>query len=160
MLLKILIVCIIGLIVMGAFVAVIVYYMVANPSGRNIFGNCGETDNVIGYDYEILSNISSDGVRLNAYFVDNDNSDYLIVAFHGYGSQAKNLLSFIDHFQAIGYSVSIPDLRGHGDSGGICGFGYGDVQDILEWMRYLDKRKETRYRKVLFETSMGGNNCN
>lgn len=64
-------------------------------------------------------------------------------------------LPFIDHFQATGYSVLIPDLRGHGDSGGICGFGYGDVQDILEWMHYLDKRKEIRYRKVLFGTSMG-----
>lgn len=129
--------------------------MVANPSGRNIFGNCGETEEVIGYDYEILSNISSDGIRLNAYFVDNDNSDCLIIVLHGYGSQAKNLLPFINHFQAIGYSVLIPNLRGHGDSGGICGFGYKDAQDILEWMRYVDKRKETRYSKILFGTSMG-----
>ena len=127
MLLKILIICIIGLIVTSAIVAAIVYYMVANPSGRNVFGHCGNMNNAIGFDYEILSITSSDGVRLNAYFVDNDNTDCLIVVLHGYGSQAKNLLSFIEHFQLAGYSVLIPDLRDHGGSDGICGFGYGDT---------------------------------
>lgn len=155
MLLNILIVCIIGLVIMSALVAAVVYYRVANPSGRNVFDNSRVTNNTVSCDYKILSTISSDGVRLNAYFVDNDNSDCLIVALHGYGSQAKNLLPFINHFQTTGYSVLIPDLRGHGESGGICGFGYRDALDILEWMYYVDKRKETRYRKVLFGTSMG-----
>lgn len=155
MLLIILVACIIGLITISAFVAAVVYHKVANPSGRNVFGNCGGTGNTVSCNYEILSNMSSNGVRLNAYFVNNDNSDCLIVVLHGYGSQAKNLGPFINHFQTSGYNVLIPDLRGHGDSGGICGFGYGDVQDILEWMHYVDKRKETHYRKVLFGTSMG-----
>ena len=155
MLLNILIGCIIGLVIMSALVAAVVYYRVANPSDRNVFDNSRVTDNTVGCDYKILSTISSDGVRLNAYFVDNDNSDCLIVVLHGYGSQAKNLLPFINHFQITGYSVLIPDLRGHGDSDGICGFGYRDAPDILEWMYYVDKRKETRYRKVLFGTSMG-----
>lgn len=155
MLLKILIICIIGLIVISASVAAVVYHVIANPSGRNVFGDCGKRDDVIHFDYEVLSNTSSDGVRLNAYFVDNDKTDCLIVVLHGYGSQAKNLLRFINHFQADGYSVLIPDLRGHGDSGGICGFGYRDAQDILEWMHYIEKRKAIRYRKVVFGTSMG-----
>lgn len=155
MLLKIFAICLIGLILMSAVIAAIVYRMVANPSGRNVFGDCGKTDNAISFNYEIISTTSPDGVKLNAYFVDNDNTDCLIVVLHGYGSQAKNLLPFVDHFQTIGYSVLIPDLRGHGDSGGICGFGYGDAQDILEWMQFIDKRKSTHYRKVLFGTSMG-----
>lgn len=83
---KIFVACIIGLIVISAFVVALVFHMVAKPSGRNVFANCGGTDNVIGYDYEILSNTASDDVRLNAYFVDNDNSDCLIVVLHGYGS--------------------------------------------------------------------------
>lgn len=158
MLLNILIVCIIGLVIMSALVAAVVYYRVANPSDRNVFDNSRVTDNTVGCDYKILSTISSDGVRLNAYFVDNDNSNCLIVVLHGYGSQAKNLLPFINHFQITGYSVLIPDLRGHGDSDGICGFGYRDAPDILEWMYYVDKRKETRYRKSSFWNVHGSNN--
>lgn len=61
----------------------------------------------------------------------------------------------MNHFLITGYSVLIPDLRGHGHSDGICGFGYGDALDILEWVHYIDKRKETCYRKVLFWTSRG-----
>lgn len=155
MLLKIFTICLIGLILMSAIIAFIVYRMVANTSGRNVLGGCGKTDNAISFDYESMSITSSDGVKLNAYFVDNDNTDCLIVVLHGYGSQAKDLLPFINHFQTTGYSVLIPDLRGHGNSGGICGFGYRDAQDILEWMQFIDKRKSTHYRKALFGTSMG-----
>lgn len=42
MLLNILIVCIIGLVIMSALVAAVVYYRVANPSDRNVFDNSRE----------------------------------------------------------------------------------------------------------------------
>lgn len=155
MLLKILLICIVGLIIMNAIVSAIVYYILTKPSGRNVFGNCGSANSSINFDYEILNITSSNGVKLSAYFVNNDKSDCLIVILHGYGSQAKNLLPYIDHFQLSGYSVLIPDLRGHGDSGGICGLGYGDTQDILKWMQHLEELKATHFRKVLFGTSMG-----
>lgn len=155
MLLKIFLICIVGLIVINAIVAAIVFYKLTTPFGRNVFGNCENMNNSINFDYEILNITSSNNVNLSAYYVNNDKSDCLIVVLHGYGSQAKNLLPYIEHFQLSGYSVLIPDLRGHGNSGGICGLGYGDTQDILEWMQFLEEQKVTNYRKVLFGTSMG-----
>lgn len=96
---------------------------------------------------------SFDNTILSAYLLKNHESKKMVILIHGYGSSAKNMVQYISFFEKKGYSVLLPDLRGHGKSGGIySGLSISDAKDIKKWIEnYSDS-----YMISLFGTSMGG----
>ena len=148
-------ICLVAFILIDAVLAAIVFSILVKPSGKNVLGKKGSRRENVDLTFEELSIQSNDKKKLYAYFISNPDSNILLVALHGYGSNAQGLASFINHFQSYGCNILVPNLRGHGQSEGICGLGYSDAKDISAWIDFLEKTNNRQYRVVLFGTSMG-----
>lgn len=117
----------------------------------------GWTPRDVGLEYEELIYETTDGVKLKAWFV-KKSSDKAVILIHGYTSSKwdevymKPALSIL---AKAGYSVLVPDMRAHGDSGGdITTLGYLEARDVAELVNYLRKMG---YEKIcLYGFSMGG----
>ena len=98
---------------------------------------------------------SSDGLQLHAYRADQPGNRYAIVV-HGYTSDSQNMANFAKHFYNRGFSVLLPDLRGHGQSeGAYVGMGWHDRLDMLAWIDTLILDDPTA-EILLLGVSMGG----
>lgn len=148
-------ICLVAFILIDAVLAAIVFSILVKPSGKNVLGKKGSRRENVDLTFEELSIQSNDKKKLYAYFISNPDSNILLVALHGYGSNAQGLASFINHFQSYGCNILVPNLRGHGQSEGICGLGYSDAKDISAWIDFLEKTNNRQYRVILFGTSMG-----
>ena len=100
-----------------------------------------------------------DGIKLHGYFLPAEKPpDRLVIGCHGYTSCGMN--DFPSHarfFHEQGFDVLILDLRAHGKSeGNYVGFGILARYDLLEWIRYVNKRFEGKKKLLLHGTSMGG----
>lgn len=83
-----------------------------------------------------------------------DSSVGTVVICHGYGGCKSSMLDKADEFQAMHYSVLLPDFMGCGDSpGDQCTIGYYESQQVKMCYDYLEQQGETNV--VLFGTSMG-----
>lgn len=108
---------------------------------------------------EEISISARDGIQLHGYYIPAEApSDKLVIGCHGYTSCGLN--DFPSHARFLheqGFDVLILDLRGHGKSEGkYIGFGILDRFDLLEWIRYVNKRFENGKKIMLHGTSMGG----
>ena len=80
-----------------------------------------------------------DGIELKAYIIRNESRKWLIFQ-HGYGAHKGTSLKYGKRFYEKGFNVIMPDLRGHGESGGsFIGMGWVDRKDILSWIDYILK---------------------
>lgn len=100
-----------------------------------------------------------DGIKLHGYFLPAEKpSDKICIGCHGYTSKGMN--DFPSHarfFHEQDFDVLILDLRAHGNSeGDYVGFGILDRYDLLEWIRYVNKRFDNSKKILLHGTSMGG----
>jgi len=104
---------------------------------------------------EMIQIESYDHLRLNGYFIDQDNPVYVIMV-HGYRGDGASILTPIKQFKKQGYNLLIPDLRGHGLSeGNYIGMGWDDRLDIMAWIDMLIEYDE-QASIVLYGVSMGG----
>lgn len=95
-----------------------------------------------------------DGIELKAYVVKNNSRKWLIFQ-HGYGAHKGTSLKYGRKFYENGFNVVMPDLRGHGESGGdFIGMGWVDRKDILSWISYI-LSIDTNAEIVLMGVSMG-----
>ena len=62
--------------------------------------------------------ISDDGLELHAYRVDGSVPHRYAVLCHGYQNNATGMASYGKHLFDLGYTVLLPDARGHGESEG------------------------------------------
>lgn len=98
---------------------VIVYLMqgrmlyLANLPGRTLV----TTPASRGMDYEDVSIVTSDGVRLHGWFIAGQSSRVLLF-FHGNAGNISHRLDSIRQFHELGLSVLIIDYRGYGQSEG------------------------------------------
>lgn len=80
-----------------------------------------------------------DGVRLDAYLVrpTGVHRTDCVVILHGIGdSRGAGSAGFVSMFP--GYTVLLPDIRGHGTSGGdVVTFGVAEKDDAIRWARWL-----------------------
>ncbi|MCL2544380.1 MAG: alpha/beta hydrolase [Clostridia bacterium] len=98
---------------------------------------------------------SADGLRLRGQRVDADTGRYAILA-HGYSANGRSMAAFGERFHAMGFTVLIPDLRGHGESEGhYIGMGWHDRLDMLRWIDAI-VREDPGAKILLFGISMGG----
>lgn len=83
-----------------------------------------------------------DSVRLDGWFVRPEvpNGNCVIV-LHGIGDSRQGSAGYASLFLDRGYSVLLPDSRGHGTSGGeLVTYGLWEKYDVLNWARWLRQK--------------------
>jgi pimeloyl-ACP methyl ester carboxylesterase len=94
---------------------------------------------------ESVAIAARDGVRLSAWYYTPDvnlapaSGDRAILLLHGVGSNRQDMVALGNLFLRRGYSVLEPDLRGHGESGGLATYGVLEAADVRAWLDWLDK---------------------
>lgn len=98
---------------------------------------------------------SYDGLKLFAYQIGDSNAKHQVIMVHGYGGDHLMYRQLAKHFYKAGFSVLMPDLRGHGKSEGdvIC-MGWKDRLDLLKWIDLLISENPV-CEIVLYGISMG-----
>ncbi len=104
---------------------------------------------------------SSNGYSISCLFIPADDgmsmSGKIVLVLHQFGSDKDEASKYSDIFTSLGYSVLIPDMRAHGDSGGeSSSMGFHEKKDIESVVRWL---KDCYGRDVfygLFGLSDGG----
>lgn len=85
-----------------------------------------------------------------------NNTNKWVIILHGYGGECTLMDYAGEVFFNKGFNVIIPDLRGHGKSGGAyIGMGWHDRLDIVNWINEIIKR-DMKSEIVLYGVSMGG----
>ncbi len=107
---------------------------------------------------ELVRFTTYDGVGLaaNLYLpVGVDSWSPGIIVCHGFGSRKENYADFGGRAAAAGIAALIPDLRGHGESGGELNANM--FNDVAAALQYIQQRPEVNPMKVSIRgTSMGG----
>ncbi len=102
---------------------------------------------------------ASDGIELNGRFFMCDNPHAVIIIQHGLGEHSERYEHVAEFFLERGYAVLIPDIRGHGLSGGKHGHApsYKILLDDIElWLDHIEKEYPEN-PVFLYGHSMGGN---
>jgi fermentation-respiration switch protein FrsA (DUF1100 family) len=87
-----------------------------------------------GIPYQEIELLTSDGVRLAAWYTPPQNGALVLLA-HGYGDRRSE--DFYAFFGSHGYGVLAWDFRGHGASGGkLVTLGYSEVLDVEAALAY------------------------
>lgn len=141
------------------------------PETRQVYIQRAETrkrNNQHLYDSnpEDLTIKSVQGFDMKAWFVPVENSKRFVICVHGYRCDGPDEFSHMFPFyhDTMGYNYLLPDLTGHGRSGGnyAC-FGAIDAKNILLWVDYLIDRFGEDIEIILHGISMGAAtvmNCN
>ncbi|MBS3792146.1 MAG: alpha/beta hydrolase [Candidatus Bipolaricaulota bacterium] len=109
-----------------------------------------------GYDIEEINFTTSDGNRLNGWFIDND-GDRTVLFCHGNGANISNLEFFMKIFQEIGLNALFFDYRGYGKSGGSIRAEEDLYRDVIAAHQYLREEKGfTSDRIIVWGRSIGG----
>lgn len=98
---------------------------------------------------------SFDKTILFAEWFINPNSQKWVIVLHGYGYNGRMMYYVARRFYKKGYNVLVPDLRGHGISGGnYVGMGWHDRLDLIKWIKQIIKIDKNA-KIVLYGVSMG-----
>lgn len=137
---------------LAAMVAILaLFYAVAGYLGSaDMFGahprwrgmNKGPRD--FGLSAETVSFESTDGIHLKAWWLPASRpSRAAVIIAHGIDHTRQVMLPRAAFLVAAGYNVLLPDLRGHGESGGsIVSPGFLEARDILGGIRYIRSRRD------------------
>ncbi len=100
----------------------------------------------VGLPYENLQIAAPD--PLAAWFIPGS-SRATIVLLHGLNGERSSVLEVAKVLHAAGYSLLLPDLPGHGASGGaITTYGYREAVDITAAVRYLQGRPDVDPQRI------------
>lgn len=102
---------------------------------------------------------SEDGLKLRAYYLENERSaGCTVIIAHGYSGKGKDMGATAKvYYENLGYNVLIPDARGHGESGGsYIGFGWPERKDYVKWIEFVIRENGPQAQIVLHGISMGG----
>ncbi|HEX5070084.1 MAG TPA: alpha/beta hydrolase [Vicinamibacterales bacterium] len=108
-------------------------------------------------DFEDARVTTSDGLRLNGWFIPGSSADTVMIV-HGYKDQPGAVLGVADVLHRHGYSSLVVGLRGHDvNDGDTISFGLYEVRDLAAWYDYLHQRQDVDQAHIgLFGVSMGG----
>ena len=71
-----------------------------------------------GLDYENITLKTVDGVKLHGWYIPNQNSERVLLFFHGNAGNISHRRDSIEIFHRLGLNVFILDYRGYGNSTG------------------------------------------
>lgn len=117
----------------------------------------GRTPADAGLTYRDVAFASSDGVRLEGWYVPSRNGA-AVALLHGAGSTRSGVLDQAAVLAGHGYGVLLYDARGHGDSAGRgMDFGWYGEQDAAGAVDFLDDLPDVSPGRIgLVGLSMGG----
>src|SRR5215212_12076824 len=113
----------------------------------------------VGLGYRDIEFLSTDGVRLSAWWVPVEGSSLAGVLVPGWGGYKydEHLLQTVSVYHDAGYGVLVLDLRAQGESGGSRRtLGYREVRDVRGALAWLRRRGYALDRVVIHGWSMGG----
>ena len=116
----------------------------------------------VGLAYREVSFESTDGVQLAAWWIPpaaEGGSSRVAMLVHGWGGDKSDqqVVETAPIYARAGYGVLMPDLRGHGESGGERRtLGYKETNDVLGALAWLEKQGYEPGEVVLHGWSMGG----
>ena len=89
--------------------------------------------------WQVRSIRSADGVRLDSWFVRPPvRNGNCVIVLHGIGDSRRGSAGYAPLFLDEGYSVLLPDSRGHGSSeGDLVTYGLLEKSDVLSWAHWL-----------------------
>lgn len=97
-----------------------------------------------------------DGVALKAWFYTTDKpTGKTVILLHGIGASRQEMVSLGYFFLRHGFAVLEPDLRGHGESGGLTTYGALEADDIHRWVDWMAKTADPE-QLYGFGVSLGG----
>lgn len=106
------------------------------------------------FEFETLSLISKDGLKLVGHFLPNSSNNLAIIV-HGYGADYREMQNYAKLFVEKNYNILVVENRAHGNSEGrFMGMGWLDKNDIVQWIS-LCLEKNPNYKIVLMGLSMG-----
>jgi alpha-beta hydrolase superfamily lysophospholipase len=86
---------------------------------------------------------AQDGTPLEAWFVQPAASNgSVVMLLHGVGDSRVGMAAYMDMFLEHGYSLLMPDSRGHGASGGVATYGLFEAGDVHSWVDWLEANKK------------------
>jgi uncharacterized protein len=112
-----------------------------------------------GLGYSEVRLLSTDGVRLSAWWVPVEGSSLAAVLVPGWGGYKfdEHLLQTLPVYHDAGYSVLLLDLRAQGESDGTRRtLGYREVRDVRGALAWLQQQGYRLDQIVLHGWSMGG----
>ena len=115
------------------------------------------TPKTLGVEYVDVTLTSSDGVRLNGWYVPSRN-DAAVILLHGHSGNRLGVVFPAEALIKAGFGVLLFDLRAHGSSGGRR-FARAEpaVADVLAAVAYLSKRPDVKPGRIgIFGISVGG----
>ncbi|MCI1986220.1 MAG: alpha/beta hydrolase [Lactobacillus sp.] len=100
---------------------------------------------------------TTDGQHLAALWLEHPHSNKAVIIGHGYKGTGITMSNYAHMFYDMGFSVLLPDDRGHGQSDGrYISFGWLDRLDYLDWLHKMVAHLGADCELLLFGTSMGG----
>ncbi len=146
-----------GIIVLGVYLAFCVFVYYYQP--RLLYFptlDIDDTPDKNGLAFEDLWLTTSDGLRLNAWYVGADNAVGTVLFSHGNGGNISHRIQTLRIFHRLGLSTLIYDYRGYGRSEGSPSE-EGTYRDAEAAWKYLVETKGVPPEKiVLFGRSLGG----
>ena len=110
----------------------------------------------IGLAYEDVYFETEDGVKINAWFVAAENSEYTLLFSHGNGGNISHRVEKIGMLNKLGLDVFIFDYRGYGKSSGRPSE-KGFYRDMQAAYNYLVSEKNIQPERIIpYGESLGG----
>ncbi|MBO6303137.1 MAG: alpha/beta fold hydrolase [Ruminiclostridium sp.] len=107
-------------------------------------------------DVSEVSITADDGAVMYADMVGAADSHRWVILLHGYKRTRERVRNYGRFYAEQGFNLVMPDLRGHGKSGGaFIGMGWLDRKDIIKWTEYIVSL-DPDAQIVLHGISMGG----
>jgi fermentation-respiration switch protein FrsA (DUF1100 family) len=110
-----------------------------------------------GLNYEEVSVITEDGLKLTGWFLPGDNGATVLIQ-HGTPGGRQDGLYEAAFLNEAGYTVLLGSFRAHDDcEGDLITFGFYERKDIQAWHKYLLSRADIDPNTIgLYGESMGG----
>lgn len=126
---------------------------------RMIYYPAGNIDIVpsrVGLPYEDIGFAADDGIRLDGWFIPNENQLGVLLFCHGNAGNISDRFESIQIFHDLGLSVFIFDYRGYGRSEGTVSE-KGTYLDVEAAWRYLTEERMIEPSNIIcFGRSLGG----
>jgi alpha-beta hydrolase superfamily lysophospholipase len=107
-----------------------------------------------GTPYDTIQLTTSNGSKLEAWYLKADSAKGTVILFHGLNSNKGNVLGEAYEFLSLGYNAMLVDIRAHGNSEGIVNsIGYKESEEVKLAYDYVSKKGEKNI--VLWGMSLG-----
>ncbi len=100
------------------------------------------------------------GLRLRAISITKEDATKTVIVCHPFALEARDMSMYVPFLQnhISGANILLLDASGHGQSDGyIRGFGIRDLDDILQWNRYILETYGTSHKIIMYGKECGAN---